>query len=422
MNIGTVIKYAAVAAALSMANPAVAQSSVKDLADMASAAMDAARERSDQAAAPEAVKAIFAKAEEAAEDGAINFCGFHLGMAEDEAKALAAHYGLKEDQWSSLATPASKQVYRLAFTLRGIRRITKGGNSFDELSQAVANRVGTMKSKHDDNYNLVGYEYRNIDGQTALMSEDKGLVLEDSTLAKKAAGERAERAAAERKAAAERAEAERKAAAERAEAERKAMEEDAKLALAKLASDMVPIPGKDYSMCKYEVTQMLWFAVMGENPSVFKGADHPVERVSWNDCQKFLEKLNALPEVKASGKTYRLPTADEWEFACRAGATGDYCKLADGTEITEKTLGEVAWYKDNSDGKTHPVGTKKPNAFGIYDMHGNVWEWTATAVGSSRVDCGGGWRFDGAGDCGAGDRGSDDPDARYIHLGVRLAH
>ncbi len=265
MNIRSVIKYAA-AAALAMAIPVMAQSSVKDLANMASAAMDAARERSDQAAAPGAVKAIFAKAEEAAE----------------------------------------------------VAEASKG-------------------------------------------------------------------------------------------------------AVSKLASEMVPIPGENYSICKYEVTQALWFAVMSETPSWFKGADRPVEEVSWDDCQKFLEKLNALPEVKASGKTYRLPTADEWEFACRAGATGDYCLLADGTEITGETLGEVAWYDENSDTKTHPVGQKKPNAFGLYDMHGNAWEWTSTAVGGNRVFCGGSW-YAYACDCEAGYRDGNYPENCYNYLGFRLAH
>ena len=190
-----------------------------------------------------------------------------------------------------------------------------------------------------------------------------------------------------------------------------------------LAGTMVPIPGKDYSICKYEVTQALWEAVMGENPSNFKGADRPVENVSWNDCQKFLEKLNGLPEVKASGKTYRLPTADEWEFACRAGATGDYCKLADGTEITRETLGEVAWYggysKIDGPSQTHPVGQKKPNAFGLYDMHGNVWEWTSTADGSRRVFCGGSWDYS-AGCCKVGLRGRNAPGSRSCNLGFRL--
>ena len=188
-----------------------------------------------------------------------------------------------------------------------------------------------------------------------------------------------------------------------------------------LQYSMVPIPGRNYAMCKYEVTQALWEAVMGNNPSKFKGPDRPVEEVSWNDCQKFLEKLNAMPEVKASGKTYRLPTADEWKFACRAGATGDYCKLADGTEITEGTLLMVAWYEKNSDRKTHPVGQKKPNAFGLYDMHGNVSEWTSTGDGYGQVHCGGGWSSSREDYCNTRGRPQCKPDGRYHSLGFRLA-
>ena len=107
---------------------------------------------------------------------------------------------------------------------------------------------------------------------------------------------------------------------------------------------MVPIPGKTYAICKFEVTQALWKKVMGSNPSSYShtGDSLPVENVSWNDCQKFLAKLNVMPEFKEPGFVYRLPTADEWEFACRAGAKGDFCLLDDGTEITQNTLGEVA--------------------------------------------------------------------------------
>ena len=187
--------------------------------------------------------------------------------------------------------------------------------------------------------------------------------------------------------------------------------------------NMVAIPGKNFKMGKYEVTQAQWAAVMGENPSRFKGANNPVEKVSWNDCKAFLEKLNARPEVKKSGLTFRLPTEEEWEYACRAGSTGDYCKLADGTEITGNTLGEVAWYEDNSGDKTHPVGQKKPNAFGLYDMHGNVWEWCEDlyrAGGSRRVYRGGGWRDSSRG-CTAGYRVSNPPDTRDYRLGFRLA-
>ena len=184
---------------------------------------------------------------------------------------------------------------------------------------------------------------------------------------------------------------------------------------------MLPIPGKDYLMGKFPVTQAQWEAVMGENPSEFKGADRPVENVSWDDCQKFLKKLNALPAAQASGLTFRLPEEDEWEFACRAGATGDYCRHADGTEITKETLGEVAWFDDNSGGETHPVGQKKPNAFGLYDMHGNVEEWTNTAVGDNRVICGGSFLVAAVYCTTAGFRGWCRPDDSNMHTGFRLA-
>ena len=218
----------------------------------------------------------------------------------------------------------------------------------------------------------------------------------------------------------EKAETERKAVTQKtdAEADRKAMEEAAK-DIIKLAAVMAPIPGKNCSMCKFEVTQALWSAVMGKNPSEFKGADLPVENVSWNDCQKFLEKLNALPEVRASGHKYRLPTEDEWQYACRAETTGNYCKLTDGTEITSSTLDAVAWFADNAHFETHPVGQKKPNAFGLYDMYGNVCEWTAKAD-DRLFFYGGSWRESAAGCRVDRPRGSPNPDYRNSIIGFRL--
>jgi len=113
---------------------------------------------------------------------------------------------------------------------------------------------------------------------------------------------------------------------------------------------------------KYEVTQAQWQKVMGSNPSFTKNCDQcPVEMVSWDDAQEFIKKLNAAND----GYTYRLPSEAEWEYACRAGTTGDYAGDVDA----------LGWYSKNSDNKSHPIGQKQANAFGLYDMHGNVVEW-----------------------------------------------
>ena len=130
-------------------------------------------------------------------------------------------------------------------------------------------------------------------------------------------------------------------------------------------------------MGKYEVTQAQWENIMGENPSHFKGEDRPVETVSWNDAQAFLKKLNANPShspLNQGGQrgVFRLPSEAEWEYTARAGTQTAYAFGDDPAR-----LGDYAWFDDNSGNKTHPVGQKKPNAFGLYDMHGNVWEWVA---------------------------------------------
>ena len=130
--------------------------------------------------------------------------------------------------------------------------------------------------------------------------------------------------------------------------------------------------------------------------------------------------MNAMPEVRELGLRFRFPKASEWEYACRAGGTGDYCRLADGSEITADTLGKVAWYDDNSGNKTHPVGQKEPNAFGLYDMHGNVWEWCDDYDGnSSYVRRGGSWDNH-LGGCRASYRDSYYSSNRYRNLGFRL--
>ncbi|MDR1043800.1 MAG: formylglycine-generating enzyme family protein [Candidatus Adiutrix sp.] len=177
----------------------------------------------------------------------------------------------------------------------------------------------------------------------------------------------------------------------------------------------------------YEVTQAQWTAVMGNNPSKFKGRSNPVEMVSWNDAQAFIQRLNA----KEGHNRYRLPTEAEWEYAARAGTTSAYSFGDD-----EDSLGRYAWYWDNSDEKTHPVGQKQPNAWGLYDMHGNVDEWVqdwygnyssssvtdpkGPSSGSDRVFRGGSW-FCSAQGCRAALRFNFSPDYRVDFIGFRLA-
>jgi formylglycine-generating enzyme required for sulfatase activity len=123
-----------------------------------------------------------------------------------------------------------------------------------------------------------------------------------------------------------------------------------------------------FQIGKYPVTQAQYQAVMGNNPSRFSGnPQNPVETVTWFDAQKFCEELSKL-----TGNNYRLPTEAEWEYACRAGTE---TRFSFGDE--ENQLGDYAWFDGNSNNATHPVGEKRPNPWGIYDMHGNVWEWCA---------------------------------------------
>jgi hypothetical protein len=186
---------------------------------------------------------------------------------------------------------------------------------------------------------------------------------------------------------------------------------------------------KAFYMGKYVVTQAQYEALIGANPSQFKGAQLPVETVSWNDAKAYCEKLNAL--LAAHAQEARLPTEAEWEYACRAGTRTRFYSGDDDSD-----LDAVAWYDKNSGGKTHPVGGKKANVFGLYDMHGNVWQWCQDAYaenyeklgatdpnkdapGAARVLRGGSWDGDPE-YCRSSYRGGDFPVFRIFNFGFRV--
>ena len=194
------------------------------------------------------------------------------------------------------------------------------------------------------------------------------------------------------------------------------------------SSDQMPthsVTLSSYYICKYEVTQVLWRAVMGSNPSNFKGNNLPVENVSWYDCQTFIKRLNSY-----TGRNFRLPTEAEWEFAARGGNYSRHYKYSGSNDIDD-----VAWYIDNSNKRPHPVGTKQANELGLYDMSGNVGEWcsdwdgsyssysqtnpTGPNSGSFRVHRGGFWRYN-ARYCRTPERSSKTPDYCVNYIGLRL--
>jgi formylglycine-generating enzyme required for sulfatase activity len=200
------------------------------------------------------------------------------------------------------------------------------------------------------------------------------------------------------------------------------------------AANHVEKPGHPVSLTqpfyigKFAVTQEQYQAVIGAIPSSFKGKYDPVTNVSWDDAQAFCKKL-----TEQSKQTVRLPTEAEWEYACRAGTTTMYH-----SGDAEADLGRVAWYSANSKSGTHPVGQKEANAFVLYDMHGNVWQWCedwwdenyytnsptedpqGPAHGAGRVLRGGSWSFDPL-HCRAACRGRGDPGNRRSSIGFRVA-
>ncbi|MDA7492917.1 formylglycine-generating enzyme family protein, partial [bacterium] len=188
---------------------------------------------------------------------------------------------------------------------------------------------------------------------------------------------------------------------------------------------------KPFKMGVHEVTQAQYEQVMGVNPSKYKGADNPVDTVSWEDAVEFCRRLSELPTEKAAGNVYRLPTEAEWEYACRAGTTTRFSFGDD-----ESELGDYAWFSGNGGNTIQPVGSKLPNAWGLYGMHGNVWEWcqdvhwyypsgsvtdpSGAASGSHRVRRGGSWRCS-AESCRSAHRSRYRPSDRNNYGGFRVS-
>lgn len=193
-----------------------------------------------------------------------------------------------------------------------------------------------------------------------------------------------------------------------------------------------------YWIGHYEVTQGQWKSVMGDDPSKFKADNHPVEQIRWEDARKFCDKLNEKCAGKLpQGYRFDLPTEAQWEYACRAGTTTALNSSAGLTSEEDfcRNLDEVGWYAGNSNRSAHPVGEKRPNEWGLYDMHGNVWEWcrdwsgpyegdaadpAGPAAGLFRVGRGGGWGSS-ARSCRSACRHDFTPGLRFPYLGFRLA-
>jgi formylglycine-generating enzyme required for sulfatase activity len=189
---------------------------------------------------------------------------------------------------------------------------------------------------------------------------------------------------------------------------------------------------KAFYLGKYEVTQQQWQTIMGTNPSYSKGPKHPVETVNWNECQAFINKLDE--KSGRPGVKFSLPTEAQWEYACRAETSTRFSFGDD-----KASLGEYVWYGRNSDKQTHPVGQMKPNAWGLYDMHGNVTEWcadwydegyykqsppndpTGPSEGTSRVLRGGSFYDDLPDYFRCADRYHDHPGYHYYRYGFRVA-
>lgn len=356
-----------------------AQSAFRDFANAVDATVDAAREAREQSTADATIRAIFDKAKRAKASGGVDFCGFYVGMEKADATTLVGYYGLGYDDSSFEGDPL---VHSIHFSLVGVRKVMKGGNSFEELCQGVANRVGDLKYSNDL-FDGQKWEYKTIDGLVVKIRELESVnafIMEDTT------GKTKNRSEAERKS--------RQAAVKRA-AEREFNVDSVSIQERPLMEVSLP---NNVSMRfrqlpnglwfgETEVTQEQWESLMGNNPSDRKWPTRPVNQVSWRMSQGFIQQFNKHASKDHADLVFRLPNPDEWSYACKAGGNGEYCLAANGKEVTTETLDLIAWTKDNSEDQTHPVGKKMANAWGLFDMLGNVSEWGPKDEAKNKSQC-----------------------------------
>lgn len=336
-------------------------------------------------------------AKETAADGeTFDFYGFFPGMSRHDAQFLASYYSLDGND-CYVSVVGENAVHRLALKFKAVVKILKRFNqprqTYEEVCQSVANVVGDLACMRKvGNFGQVSEwcERELIGGASLEIYKNSGAMIMDGCDETKSMKP-----------------------IETDEAKKQRIENDERF-VSDLLESMVEVPVepksrlRPFKLCKYEVSQIQWAHVMGGNPARWitsqvgskNNGECPVEDVSWDDCQRFIAKLNAMPEVKASGLVFRLPTAAEWDYACRAGAdrfgvnASCVCNGLDGVAITAENVCDIAWIRSkgcHDDGVDdeywpRPVGLKAPNAFGLFDMIGNVSEWTLSPDGDHKSE------------------------------------